>query len=148
MSADLQRFAYEEGPPATGFRFRRILDVADDGATLLAATDQGVWRVGEDGRAVRLAPELIGGGIGAYAVARTDAGVWAGTERGVLGVDDAGDGLLVEAGVREPVYALLALADTVWLGGGEQGRAVIGHIQDAPEAEPGGRRPLLIREPL
>jgi hypothetical protein len=117
MSADLQRFAYEEGPPATGFRFRRILDVADDGAALLAATDRGVWRVGEDGRAVRLAPELIGEGIGAYAVARTDAGMWAGTERGLLFVDDAGDGMLVDARVREPVYALLVLADTVWLGG-------------------------------
>jgi hypothetical protein len=84
MSRDLQRFRYEEGPAATGYRFRRVLDLAADGEAVLAATERGAWRIGPDGRAARLAPELVGDAVGVFTVARNPAGIWAGTERGLL----------------------------------------------------------------
>ncbi len=117
LSRDLQRFRYEEGPAATGYRFRSVLDLATDGEAILAATERGLWRIGPDGRAVRLVSALVGDAVGVFAVARNPAGIWAGTERGLLFVDSAGDGMLVDARVREPIYAVLPLADTVWLGG-------------------------------
>jgi ligand-binding sensor domain-containing protein len=116
VSADLQRFRQDEGPPATGFRFTNVLDLAGTELDLWAATDRGVWRVGADGRAVREASALVGDAEVAYAVAQVPGGAWVGTERGLFFVDEAGESRRVDAQVREPVLAILPRSDTVWVG--------------------------------
>lgn len=116
VSADLQRYRQDEGPPATGYRFTNVLDLAGSEIDLWAATDRGVWRVGADGGALRQAAELVGDAEVAYAVAPVPGGAWLGTERGLFFVDDAGESRRVDAQVREPVLAVLPRGDTVWVG--------------------------------
>ena len=116
VSADLQRYRQDEGPPATGYRFTNVLDLGGGETDLWAATDRGVWRVGADGRAVRQASELVSDADVAYAVEPTPSGAWLGTERGLFFVDQAGESRRIDALVREPVLALLTRSDTVWVG--------------------------------
>lgn len=116
VSADLQRYRQDEGPPATGYRFTNVLDLAGSEVDLWAATDRGVWRIGADGRAVREASELVGDAELGYAVAPVSRGAWLGTERGLFFVDEAGESRRVDAQVREPVLAILPRSDTVWVG--------------------------------
>ena len=116
VSADLQRYRQDEGPPATGYRFTNVLDLAGSDADLWAATDRGVWRLGADGRAVRQASDLVGDADVVYAVAQVPTGAWVGTERGLFFVDQAGESRRTDALVLEPVLAILTRSDTVWVG--------------------------------
>ncbi|MGD8727667.1 MAG: hypothetical protein PVH40_08480 [Gemmatimonadales bacterium] len=122
VSDDIQTYAAEEGPPATGFRFRVVHDLVADGEQALwAATDAGLWHVmvggrGGRGRATRIAPELISEAEHVFAVAPATTGLWAGTQRGLLFVDVDGDAYRVDDRVRFPILSLAAQGDTVWLG--------------------------------
>jgi len=116
VSADLQRYRQEEGPPATGYRFGTVLGLAVDGEEIWAATDRGLWRVAPDGNALREAPQLVGDADVVYAVAVGPGGAWVGTERGLFVVERDGETRWVDERVREPVLAILPFRDTVWVG--------------------------------
>ena len=117
VSTDLQRYAYEEGPPATGYRFRSVYDLVGNERTLWAATDVGVWKVEVGRRAQRSAIGVIAETESAYAIAEAPAGVWVGTERGLVLIDDSGDARRVDDRVNTQIFALAASHDTVWVGG-------------------------------
>jgi ligand-binding sensor domain-containing protein len=116
VSSDLQRYAIEEGPPATGFRFRVVHDVIADDAILWAGTDAGLWQVVLGGRSRRAASGLIGEAEQVRAVAMGSGGIWAGSERGLVFVDEEGEAYRVDERVRSPILALAVTGDTVWVG--------------------------------
>jgi ligand-binding sensor domain-containing protein len=117
LSRDLQRFEYLEGPPSTGYRFRRIYAIVEDADGMLVGTDRGAWLVRLSGEATRVGSGVVADAVPAYAVARTNDGPWLGTERGLVRVESDGTGAIVDQRVREPIYALLTVRDTLWIGG-------------------------------
>jgi ligand-binding sensor domain-containing protein len=118
VAEDLQRYDYEEGPPATGFRFDVVFDLVVRGDALWAATDRGLWRIVPGGQSRRIAASVIGEGQRVYALAVGPTGIWVATERGLVVVDEReGDARAVDASVREPLYAVAALGDAIWVGG-------------------------------
>jgi ligand-binding sensor domain-containing protein len=67
-------------------------------------------------------PEPVLGDFGtgsadAYALAQTSSGVWAATERGLWFLGESGEAAIADPLVREPVYAVAALDNRVWIGG-------------------------------
>jgi ligand-binding sensor domain-containing protein len=116
LSPDLQRFGYLEGPPSTGYRFRRVYAIAEDPDGMLVGTDRGAWRVRFDGDATRVGVGAVTDATPVYAVARTSDGAWLGTDRGLVRVEPDGTGMIVDERVRDPVYALLSASDTLWIG--------------------------------
>ncbi len=116
VGRELQRYGFEEGPPATGYRFRIIHDLLAEGHTLWAGTDAGLWEVELGGRTRRVGSGLIGEVERVLTLARGSTGVWAGTERGLVYVDEEGEAYRVDDRVRFPILALAATNDTVWVG--------------------------------
>jgi hypothetical protein len=117
VARDAQRYAYEEGPRATGFPFRVVFDVAARDGTLWAATDVGLFVVRPGDRTERLAAGVIAQSNRVLAVEMVPTGVWVGTERGLYWVSDNGDVTHVDVGVVVPILALAAHGDSVWVGG-------------------------------
>ncbi len=131
VGEDLQRYIYEEGPPATGFRFDVVYDLVAHGDALWAATDRGLWRVVPGGQTRRMAAGVIGEAQSVYAVAAGDTGIWAATDRGLVFVDEReGDAMVADASVMEPLYAVAVLGDAVWVGG-DRGLGVLPNGDDA-----------------
>ncbi len=105
---------YEEGGTASP-AFREVRDLLARGVELWAATDRGVFRF-EPGGAWRVID--MGSGLPGdrcRALAQGPAGVWIGTDRGLVLARDDGSVALVGAG-RAPVLALSAARDSVWVG--------------------------------
>jgi ligand-binding sensor domain-containing protein len=116
VGKDLQRYVIDEGPTAAGYRFQTVYDLLLDGETLWAGTDAGLWAVELGGRARRVGSGLIGSVERVLAVAGGETGVWAGTERGLVYVDEERETYRVDERVRFPILALAAKGDTVWVG--------------------------------
>jgi len=116
VSADLQRYAYEEGPPATGFRASVVRTLAARGKEIWAGTDQGVVRV-EPGVATRRL-QTVDGLPDDDVFALTDGAdrVWVGTARGLAYVPH--DTVEVERteGPFVPALAAAAVRDSAWVG--------------------------------
>ena len=119
FAADLSRFTYLEGNPATGLPgtvVRRLL-VTD--AAVWAATDQGVLRLDRAGGTVRQFDAF--GGLPSpdvRALAPAPDGVWVGTARGLalLPADGAGTRATASIGFDAAVLALATHGDTLWIG--------------------------------
>lgn len=110
-------YRYDEGPRATGFRFRAIRDVVARDRSIWAATDRGVVRV-EPGSGSEMVFDGFGTGMSeTYALAQGSEGVWVGTRGGLAFVPDSGGAYQVDTRVVDPIYALVATRDTVWVGG-------------------------------
>ncbi|MGD2135271.1 MAG: hypothetical protein PVF27_03880 [Gemmatimonadales bacterium] len=117
VAQSVDRYLYEEGPGVTGFRFRDVRDLTGRHREIWLATDQGVVRVEPGGRA-ETAFTGFGAGMGeTFALAQGSAGVWVGTRRGLAFVSDEGEAHRVDDRVQDPIYALVASRDTVWVGG-------------------------------
>ncbi|MDH3291862.1 MAG: hypothetical protein OEO20_06345 [Gemmatimonadota bacterium] len=125
VGKDLQQYDYEEGPPATGFRFDVVFDLVVKNDELWAATDRGLWRIVPGGQTRRMAVGVIGEAQRVYALAAGRTGIWAATERGLVFVDEReGDAMVADVSVREPLYAVRVLGDAIWVGG-ERGVGVL-----------------------
>jgi ligand-binding sensor domain-containing protein len=116
ISNDVQRYVTNEGPPATGYRFRVVHDLVADDQSLWAATDAGLWHVAPGGRTTRIVAGLVSEVEDVLSLSRGSTGLWVGTERGLLFVDEEGEGYRVDDRVRLPIAALAAKGDTVWVG--------------------------------
>jgi len=116
VSNDVQRYAFNEGPPATGYRFRVVRDLVADDQSVWAATDAGLWHVALGGRTTRIAAGLITEAEDVLALSRGSTGLWVGTERGLVFVDEEHEAYRVDDRVRLPIFALAAKGDTVWVG--------------------------------
>ena len=114
VSADLQHFTHDEGPPATGFGFNVVRDIVSRPSGMWAATDQGVVRFGEQGSWLLVDFQLPD--RDAYALAHGDGGIWVGTRRGLAFLDDRGNVSHVSSTLGQPITALAAAGDSVWLG--------------------------------
>jgi len=117
VSQALDDYRYDEGPRATGFRFRAIRDLAARDHAIWAATDRGVVRI-EPGRGSEVVFDGFGRGMAeTYALAQASSGVWVGTSAGLAFISDSGEVRQVDTRVVDPIYALVATQDTVWVGG-------------------------------
>jgi ligand-binding sensor domain-containing protein len=147
VSADLQEFRYEEGPRAVGFDFTVVRDLARRGRAVWAATDGGVVRLEPGGRPERMLTGFGTGADDALALAESEGGVWVATARGLMFIADDGDVTLVDERVREPIYALAAAGDTVWVGG-RRGLGLTWEGSEAIFAPDMGELTLQLEEPI
>ncbi|UCF41442.1 MAG: hypothetical protein JSW43_03670 [Gemmatimonadota bacterium] len=114
---DLQRFAYDEGPRGAGYAFRRVFDLAWSEGVLWAATDGGVVRrAGESPGELLYRYEGVERDV-VFALTKGGTGVWAGTQQGLVWVDDGGGVRRVDNPRVGPILAVAASGDTLWIGG-------------------------------
>jgi len=116
VSDDLQRFSYEEGPSATGFRATVVRALVARGKEIWAGTDRGIVRVepGVTTRRLQTVDGLPDDEVFALAAGRN--GVWVGTGMGLAYVPD--DTVEVERteGPAVPAMAVAASQDSAWVG--------------------------------
>jgi ligand-binding sensor domain-containing protein len=116
VSDDLQRFAYEEGPPGTGFRAGVVRALVGRGKEIWAGTDQGIVRV-EPGVATRRIQTVDGlPDDDVFALAAGSAGVWVGTAVGLVLIPSDSLEVRRTEGPLAPVLALAAVRDSAWVG--------------------------------
>jgi ligand-binding sensor domain-containing protein len=113
VSEDLKQYDLEEGPTTQGFGFHGVRSMVWRGRQLWAATDLGLWTVEPGGRVSRRDTGLPDDNL--FALAQGSRGVWVGTALGLALVPDNGAARGV-AGIREPVLALSAASDSLWIG--------------------------------
>lgn len=113
VSEDLHDYQFEEGPTAQSFGFHGVRAMLWRGRRLWAATDLGLWTVEPGGRIDRLDAGLPDDNL--FALAQGSRGVWVGTALGLGLVPDSGRARSA-AGIREPVLALNAASDSLWVG--------------------------------
>jgi hypothetical protein len=117
VERDLKEFRSLQGPPAMGFPFTVVRRMAGQGAALWAATDRGLARIATSDGRVDLLDEARGlPDARVYALMSRQGRITAGTRRGVVRVNDS---LRVERLVPQfvdPVLAVFAAGDSVWLG--------------------------------
>ncbi len=149
VSADLSGTRTIEGDPAFGLGVDAVRRVMLAGDTLWLASDRGVVRILPDGRVERRWAE--GDGLPdqrAIALAAWRGGVAVGTLRGIAVIDAAGVASRPMPGLASPVYALLARADTLWIG---TDHGLEAHLSGDPDPLPtlawdrhlGSARPVL-----
>jgi len=116
VSDDLQRYRYEEGPRATGFRATVVRALAARGPEIWAGTDQGIVRVEPDVVTRRL--QAVDGlpDDDVFGLASGPGGTWIATGRGVARVPP--DTVAVERteGPAVPALAVTAAGDSAWVG--------------------------------
>ncbi|HKI93755.1 MAG TPA: hypothetical protein VJ992_00560 [Gemmatimonadales bacterium] len=119
VSTDLQQYAYDEGPRATGFGFHAVRALLFRGSTLWAATDNGLIRTNGhgDSRRFTTADHLPGDAV--LSLASGTTGLWVGTRYGLAYVSDLGNKPTianVDPSLSAPVAALASFGDSVWIG--------------------------------
>ena len=116
VGEELSEFKTLRGPPATGARFSRVLELAGQGKALYAATDYGVARVEpDDGRFVMVDERLGLPDSRVYSVASRLDRVTVGTARGIarLGADLEVE--LPSPDFADAAYAVFPVRDSVWV---------------------------------
>jgi len=117
VDPQLKEFRSLQGPPAFGLPFAAVRKMVEQGSALWAATDRGLARVETaDGR-VDLLDENRGlPDSRVYAVTARQGRITAGTRRGLVRVDDSLRVERLAPRFTDPVLAVFAVGDTVWLG--------------------------------
>jgi hypothetical protein len=113
VSEDLRDYRVEEGPTTATFGFRGVRALLWRARQLWAATDFGLWLVEPGSRASRRDAGLPDDNL--FALAQGSRGVWVATALGLGFVPDSGPGRQV-SGIHEPVLALSAASDSLWIG--------------------------------
>lgn len=149
VATDLSGTRTIEGDPAFGLGLDAVRRIVLQGDTLWLASDRGVRRMRTDGQDEHRWDE--GDGLPdqrAIALAPWRGGMAVGTLRGIAVIDRAGVASRPMPGMAAPVYALLAHADTLWIG---TDRGLEAHRAGTPDPLPlpewdrhlGSARPVL-----
>jgi ligand-binding sensor domain-containing protein len=132
IGSGLQYVEYDEGPNATGYRFRGVRDFAEWRGALWAATDAGVLRVGDSRSLIRSglpSPDVT-------SLAVTSGGLWIATSRGVALLPDE-ESRPESAGpvawLGTSVASVVAVGDGVFVGG----RSGLATNEGLVDADPG-----------
>lgn len=105
------------GDPALGLRLSAIRRIVPGDRVLWLATDRGVARYQIDARHLEWWSETNGlRDQRVTALQPLDDGMLVGTLRGMMYIDRLGEVSLPAPNLVDPVYALLAWRDTVWIG--------------------------------
>jgi hypothetical protein len=117
VDRELKEFRSLQGRPAFGLPFAAVRKLVGQGAALWAATDRGLARIATRDGQVDLLDETQGLPDGrVYAVASRQGRITAGTRRGVVRVNDSLRVERVAPRFADPVLAVFAAGDSVWLG--------------------------------
>lgn len=113
MSGDLRSFQFYQGPRAVGFNFRVVRDLEVSDGTLFAATEVGllVIRPGENQRII--SSDLPSRDV--FTVLKDETGVWVGTSRGLVFVDEDFNVSPELGAAGRKVYDMARIGDSVWL---------------------------------
>ncbi len=119
VSTDLQQYAYDEGPGATGFGFHGVRALVFRGSDLWAATDNGLIRTDGhgDSRRFTTADHLPDDAV--LSLAAGASGMWVGTRYGLAYLSDLGSRPTItnaDPTLSAPVAALASFGDSVWIG--------------------------------
>lgn len=117
VDPDLEEFETIPGPSALGTPFNQVRDLAGQGRSLWAATDQGVARAEPaDGR-IQLVDERRGlPDSRVYSIASRGGRITAGTARGLVRISDSMTVERVAPSYGAPAYAVFPAGDSVWVG--------------------------------
>jgi ligand-binding sensor domain-containing protein len=127
------------GDPAMGLGFSAVRRILPGNRVLWLASDRGLVEYGIDDNETRYWGEANGlRDQRTIAVANWQGQLMVGTMRGVALLDDDGDVSLPVPNLIDPVYALFALRDTMWIGSGV-GLAMLVRGDSGIVAAPGWR---------
>jgi ligand-binding sensor domain-containing protein len=105
------------GDPALGLRLSAVRRIVPGDRVLWLATDRGVARYQIDTRQMEWWSESNGlRDARVTALQPVDDGLLVGTLRGMMRIDRVGEVSLPAPNLVDPIYALLASRDTVWIG--------------------------------
>jgi hypothetical protein len=117
LPANLAGARWNFGPPATGLPFTRVARIVAMEQDLWLATDGGLVRMAMNGNRIERFDEGRGLPDGrVYAVLARQGRVVAGTARGIAEVSDSGRMKRIAPSYGDPVNALEANGDTLWVG--------------------------------
>src|SRR5918997_1738898 len=117
IASDLSEFQSFPGPSAAGTPFDQVRDLAGQGKSIWAATNQGVARVNPaEGRV-----QLIDDGRGlpdnrAYSIVSRSGRITVGTGRGVARISDSLEVTRIAPAYNDPAYAVFPAGDSTWVG--------------------------------
>ncbi len=117
VGTDLTEFRSLPGPSAVGTPFDQIRDLAGQGKSIWAATNQGVARVNPAGGRVQLIDE--GRGLPdnrAYSIVSRAGRITVGTERGVARISDSLEVDRIAPAYNDAAYAVYPAGDSTWVG--------------------------------
>ncbi len=139
LDPDFQRFDHYEGRTVTGYPFQDVRDLEEWAGAVWAATDQGVFQVGDS-----RGPEITLGlpSRSTYALVSGPVGLWVGTANGLALIQGDADQASVNPGAvyaSDPIHALTLAGETLWMGG------PTGLV--AASATPGAARPAVLADP-
>jgi ligand-binding sensor domain-containing protein len=117
VESDLTEFHSFPGPSAVGTPFDQVRDLAGQGKSIWAATNQGVARVNPaDGRV-----EMLDEGRGlpdrrTYSIVSRAGRITVGTERGVARISDSLEIDRIAPAYSDAAYAVFPAGDSTWVG--------------------------------
>jgi hypothetical protein len=117
VASDLSDFRSFPGPSAVGTPFDQVRDLAGQGKSIWAATNQGVARMNPaEGRI-----ELINEGRGlpdsrAYSIVSRGGRITVGTGRGLARISDSLEVTRIAPAYNDPAYAVFPAGDSTWVG--------------------------------
>jgi ligand-binding sensor domain-containing protein len=118
ITEDFQQTRHERGPGVNGFGFGHARDLMTWEGQRWAATDIGLVRL--EGGSVQLLDRSVGFPSNeTYVLAATSDGLWVGTGRGVVLVQDGGEAVewIRGVGAGAAINAMVEQGDSLWVGG-------------------------------
>jgi hypothetical protein len=117
VASDLSEFRSFPGPSAIGTPFDQVRDLAGQGKSIWAATNQGVARLNPAEGRIQLIDE--GRGLPdsrAYSIVSRGGRITVGTGRGLARISDSLELTRIAPGYNDAAYAVFPAGDSTWVG--------------------------------
>ncbi len=117
VGSDLSEFRSFPGPSAMGAPFDHVQDLAGQGKSIWAATNQGVARVNPAEGRVQLVDE--GRGLPdrrTYSIVSRGGRITVGTGRGIARISDSLEVARIAPAYNDPAFAVFPSGDSTWVG--------------------------------
>ena len=117
VGSDLSEFRSFPGPSAVGTPFDHVRDLAGQGKSIWAATNQGVARVNPAEGRIQLIDEARGlPDNRAYSIVSRGGRITVGTGRGVARISDSLEVARIAPAYNDAAYAVFPAGDSTWVG--------------------------------
>ena len=117
VDSELSEFRSFPGPSAVGTPFDQVRDLAGQGKSIWAATNQGVARLNPAEGRIQLVDEARGlPDSRAYSIVSRAGRITVGTGRGIARINDSLEVTRVAPAYNDPAYAVFPAGDSTWVG--------------------------------